>query len=154
MVVQMRMPDISLLDGLHAQNVTVLYRYIQYTSKQATCRYQYLPPAMFHLWWCHKVRGMRVYLTNPHMVNAGQHHPCNGNNRLFLATAFCEMLISNHKIKLFSAFYSGKDTLDELWLEILPCLGVPGKFFLAGTLIICRVQGQAQPRNTDSCQIQ
>ena len=88
------------------------------------------------------------------LVNAGQHHPCNGNNRLFLATAFCEMLISNHKIKLFSAFYSGKDTLDELWLEILPCLGVPGKFFLAGTLIICRVQGQAQPRNTDSCQIQ
>ena len=59
------------------------------------------------------MRGMRVYLTNPHMVNAGQHHPCNGNSRLFLATAFCEMLISNHKIKLFSAFYSGKDTLDE-----------------------------------------
>ena len=65
-------------------------------------------------------------------------NPCNGNNRFFLAAAFCETLVLDCKIGFLLAFYSGKGTLDEQGFEILSRLGTPGGFFLAGALVIRR----------------
>ena len=49
------------------------------------------------------------------MINAGKHHPCNSNDRFFLAASLGETLIFDRKIRFFLAFYSGKGALDEQW---------------------------------------
>ena len=74
-----------------------------------------------------------------HVVDGGQQHSGDGDNRFLVASALFQILITVKDFRVFLLrFNGGKGTLYKQRLDVGPSAADSGSFFLPGTLIVLR----------------
>lgn len=89
---------------------------------------------------------MKILILRNHVVNAGKHHPRDGNNGFLIALLPGEPLVFDGKVRFFLTLpsnTSGKGALDQQWLQVLSGFGTSGRLFPVGILVIGR--GKSSP---------